>query len=96
MTQTSGQYGTLRDEVEAAIADRSAIYVLDFAFKSRAEFFAGVQHLAVRVVPESAEELERRLIACGRPERIPQAISDFNELIGQGERSDSPDFRRRS
>jgi len=77
--QLGSFYGILVTDIEAAVADTSR-HVLDFAFRQRHAIFLHVPHVAIALLPESENELLRRLTLAGRPERVSQALADLHDV----------------
>jgi guanylate kinase len=86
--QLGFSYGILTEDIELAI--RSDVpYVIDYAFSKRQRIFGNVRHIAIALVPETTEELRRRLDEAGRGDRAEQAFADLSSI--QAEAEQSPD-----
>lgn len=78
--QNEHRYGLLRDEINAALKDRSRFHIVDFGLSSRAAHFSDAKHLVVYLSTGSDAALKNRLISAGRPDRIQSALAVREEL----------------
>lgn len=78
--QNGHSYGLLRLEVQQAIRDMSALYVVDYGLASRQKYFLDHPHLPVLIAPDQNAALERRLRSAGRLDRLSGALTANAEL----------------
>lgn len=73
-------YGLLRNEINAALSDRSRFHIVDYGLAARTKYFSDVEHMVLYLTTDTEATLRTRITTAGRPERIQSAIHTQQEL----------------
>lgn len=70
-------YGTPRKQIEEAVRDCSAYWMMDFPIVKRESMLNLYPYIGIIVFPESIEQLEDQILKSGRESRLKSILEDF-------------------